>query len=286
MALQFHQKLSSADGLDANITVAKLRSMSDKWYFTKSVENMIEKKSRETDASEHRLRPFSLSTDSSDCDLFIYLGHCSSLQLKLDCGVLLEIDVTNRAKRMIHSHKELRKRVALIEKFKQNRCQTVGIVYTNPLVNNINHLFSESKILCRKVKKKCYFISLMLTVDEYKLGNFAQLDSFVVVNSCICWSALDSIHFCLPVLNWAEFKLASGIPITYGGAQWNQEIQQESPDSDDAQCPLSDTQLIQTDVFDQNKWFGLEVNAGDREASIVKSGQKGIASAYDNETLF
>ena len=284
--MEFHQKFCSTDDFKGKVSIAKLNSISEKWNFTKSADNIIEVLSEEHKQSGHRLGPFYLSQDLVNYDLFVYLGQSVPLELKLNCGPTLEIQLNNRSKQMIDPHKELRKRVALIEKFKQDMCQTVGLVFTNPVSNNINQLFTESKKLCRKMKKNVYFISLMLTIDEYKLGNFAELNSFVVVNSCFCWSPLRSIDFCLPVLNYTEFKIASGLALTYGGVHWNQSSDLELSDSDETQMDALNNQLIQTQLFDRNKWFGLEVNAGDREASAVKSGQKGIASAYDNETLF
>jgi len=175
-------------------------------------------------------------------------------------------------------------RVALIEKFKQKSCRLVGLVFTNPLPK-VNELCSQSKTFAKKLKKKIYFISLVQTIDEYKLGNFADLNAFVVVNSCFCSSALNSIDFCLPVLNWEELEIAAGVKRYYGGVLWNESPDIQLSDSDESEENQLCNQLIETKVFETNKWFGLEVNAGSNEPSIIKSGQKGIASGYENENL-
>ena len=281
MALEVFSKFEQNVETKRNVLIAKLNKVSNKWFFTSNVSKVVEDFSSDNHLI---LGPFSLTNKIQNYDLVVYLGQSSPLELTLNCSKLLEIDVKNGSHRLLYADKQIRKRVALIEKFKQKSCHSVGVVFTNPLPN-VNQFFSDSKKLCKKMKKRVYLISLLQTIDEYKLGNFGELNAFVVINSCFCSSALNSINYCLPVLNWTELEIAAGIPKQYGGILWN-ENPEELSDSDETDVNHLNNQLIQTEVFDKNKWFGLEVNAGDSEASVIKSGQKGIASQYENENMF
>jgi len=272
--------------LKDSVFIAKLNIMCDKWKFTETFSPVLHFGNNDTFIN---FCQFSLQNELKTYDLVVYLGECNSLDLTVNCDKLLEIDINSRTKRLISGPKELRKRVALIEKFKQKSCRLVGVLFTNPLPN-VSEMCAQSKQLSRKNHKKVYFISLVQAFDEYKLGNFGQLNAFVVSNSCFCSSALKAIDYCLPVLNWTEFLIASGVKTHYGGVVWNETIdssETQNSDSDTEESDVKDlnNKLIETKVFETNHWFGLEVNAGDREASVVKMGQTGVASAYDNENI-
>jgi diphthamide biosynthesis enzyme Dph1/Dph2-like protein len=286
IAIELMKKLNENNQLNRNFSLAKINSISSKWNFTNSVRSLIESKNSESNDSSIIFGPFLISEDIRNFDLVIYLGQCLSLNLTLNCNNLLEIDINNKKKRSISSSKELRKRVSKIEKFKEKSCALIGIIFTNPLPN-VDDFSAQSKRLAKKLKKKVYFISLVQTLDEYKLGNFGQLNAFVIVNSCWCSSVLNSLNYCYPVLNWTEFEIAAGLKRSYGGVHWNDEtLQANDSDSDEIELNPNSSQLIETEIFNRNKWFGLEVDSGSKEASLIKSGQKGIASYYENEDHF
>ncbi|XP_054162401.1 2-(3-amino-3-carboxypropyl)histidine synthase subunit 2-like [Oppia nitens] len=288
LAMQVIERFESNDKMKTIVSLAKLNKQSDKWYFTDSVKSVIDSKDDKT--SDTKLGPFKITNDISSYDLVIYLGQCNSLELILNCSKLLEIDVNNSTKRLINGSKELGKRVALIEKFKQKSCHLIGFLITNPLPN-VNEICCQSKKLSKRLHKKLYYISLIQAIDEYKLGNFGELNGFVVINSCYCSTALNSIDYYLPVLNWTEYQIACGVTKHYGGVLWNDNLDDTSEpisdhsDIDEASVDDLNKRLIETQVFETNKWFGLQVNAGDREAAVIKSGQKGIASEYENENI-
>ena len=271
--------------LKRNVSLAKLNVISQKWNFTKSVMNAINSDICHSNGNSLTFGPFLLSHEIQNYDLVVYLGQCLSLDIILNCNDLLEIDFKNKQKRLISSAKELRKRVAKIDKFKNN-CDLIGIIFTNP-IQNVDQLCAKSKQLAKKMKKKSYLISLVQAMDEYKLGNFSQLNGFVVVNSCSCSTVLNSLNYCYPILNWIEFEIASGLKRNYGNVEWNNDFEEESnSDSEELKLNRNSSQLIETKIFDQNKWFGLEVDPGGKEASIIKTGQKGIPSFYENEDHF
>ena len=267
------------------ITFGKYLVQCSKWHFTSQSNNLI----IDSESAEefHKLGPFAVEHDLLNFDLVVHLGISNFLNLRLSFDEILEIDTNTMKGCLISRNKELRKRISKIEKFKNNENEKVGIIFTNPLPD-VDEYFSQAKQLAKRCGKKVYFISIVQTLDMFKLGNFTQdLHSFVIVNSCYCSSVLESLDFFAPILSWTEFQIACLVQINYGGVIWNEDVDQEYFDDlekNDSESKNVNQQIIEANIFQKNaSWYGLEVDAGKKEASVIKQGQRGIASGYDNE---
>jgi len=115
----------------------------------------------------------------------------------------------------------------------------------------VNELCSQSKTFAKKLKKKIYFISLVQTIDEYKLGNFADLNALCRQLLFLFFSSQFN-RFCLPVLNWEELEIAAGVKRYYGGVLWNESPDIQLSDSDESEENQLCNQLIETKVFETN----------------------------------
>lgn len=186
----------------------------------------------------------------------------------------------------IQTSKELMKRCSLIEKIK--KLDRFGFVFSHSYPD-VSPFIDEIKNLAKKKKKQVNFITLVQTTDEFKLGNFPALQSLVLVNNCYCSYLIDNINLHIPLINYREFQIGCGLKQDYGQVTWNEDVQEANEDnfsdqSESNQLLLDDrnTALVEN-YFKEDRWFGLQVNAGQDEISDLKQGLKGIAMGYKDE---
>lgn len=256
----------------SSFTIAKLNCGRSDWEFTAFASSFIEAGFEQSSQLGHFLLPEKASSFTKT----FYLGALKSIILKLNCPSLTEIDISKQKMTAWCNDKELRKRVAQIEKLRHPSCQRIGIIVTNPLPDLDGYL-SRSKQLARQMGKKSYVISMVQTMDEYKLGNFPEVEAFVILNSCFCSTVLESLDTHLPLLNWIEYEIACGVQHSYGCVDWKYDTPKQVEASDEQR------QLIEADILKKDTWFGLVVDAGKQEPSKIKEGQSGIASQYTHE---
>ena len=165
----------------------------------------------------------------------------------------------------------------------------IGIVFVN-YTRSVSDIMDLSRRYCRKQKKAPFFLTLNQNDFELRLGNFTQLDAFVLVNVCECNFEIakqTSKYFC-PIIFWREFLIVSRQKIVYGGVEWNHEESEIDDDceEDDEQKDEQNMQMVERDMFQKPKdsWYGLVVDAGNSVISdSIQQGLSGIASGYRTE---
>jgi len=265
------------------LSLGKLKSYSHFWSFTSSATGLIEKSNF---FSNDDIMQFKTNPSLDDCDRVIYVGSKISLALRMSCyKKLTQIDLSKRCIQEFNSNKELRKRISLIEKVKQKSNLNVGFLITNsiPCVD-----WCLEKI--KKLKKKhhrVHKIVLVQSTDEFKLGNFSELDAYVLINSCNCSHLIDSIKLHIPILSLKEYEIVCGYRVKYGGTEWNFEEENEidgTENDNEIRDPEDQLmQLMKVDNLLKQFWYGLQVNPGLSAISHPKEGQTGIAGGYFNE---
>ncbi|XP_017493192.1 PREDICTED: uncharacterized protein LOC108381285 [Rhagoletis zephyria] len=222
-------------------------------------------------------------------DLVLFVGECKNLEFVLNCRKLVVVNPQKRSREIFDGPKEFRKRSSLIEKFKSQSGKQVGVVFVN-YTQSVTPIMSSAKTFCKRQKKLPYFLSLNQNDYELRLGNFGQLESFVLVNSCDCTAevAQATAKYIYPIIFWKEFLIACSQRISYGGIIWNEDATEEAGgDEDDEGEEDRDEEsmkLVERDLFKRpDGWFGLVVDAGSEPVSQIKEGLRGIPSGYTNE---
>ncbi|KAI7695249.1 hypothetical protein SSS_04376 [Sarcoptes scabiei] len=254
------------------------------WNFAAKSE-MIFKQTDEVKSSH--FYPYNFTNELKQYDQAVLVGDCNNTQILTNLNQIFRIDPKRRITEYLDGQKILRKRIAIIEKFKNNLNDSIGFIFLN-FKTSIESYLEEVRIICQRIKKSPYFISLNQTDFESRIGNFSQLSAFVVINSCCCdFDFLEKYSkYFYPVISWREFLIVSGKSIEFGGIHWNNGedslfIETNSEDNQSS----NGNKLIERKLFHQPlSWYGLVVDAGSAGiASTIKEGRKGIASAYVNE---
>lgn len=240
----------------------------------------------------------------------IYLGRRLSLHLILNGpSDLWKISLDDQVEvEKVNVSRTLNKRMSLVHRLRDDDELKIGVIITNPLPN-ITDVMERLRGYAKAKRHTLYFISMIQTIDECKIGNFDLCDAFVIINSCTCSTILESLVFNRPILNDLEFKLACGFEAEYGRVVW----------------PASDTHLSDVDLMNRrkvsdvslalvhmrndllehcskaraNKWSGLDYKApvdpdmiggtpgsgggGDIESLTIEEGLEGVASSYSSE---
>lgn len=282
------------------IEFANLFSPSDSWYTSQRFSHRLIKSSTKYG---HQFGQYLLKHPPGYYTHAIYIGERPSINTCLSfpgCLLILKIE-TNLSIEAINKSKILNRRIALIERLKDEEELKIGVIITNPLpdiASTIERLESYSK----SRKHTLYFITMIQTIDECKIGNFDLCDAFLVINSCTCSSILESLTFNRPILSELEFKLACGFGVEYGGVKWPGTSQHLSEGDLLNRRRVSDVTmaLIHTrnELLERcsqaraNKWSGLSYgkaligsDGDDHEDLTVGKGLKGIASSYASEPL-
>lgn len=231
--------------------------------------------------------PYVIPKPVNEYELVIFVGECNNLEFIINCTKLVVVDPQTQTIIAYDGAKEFRKRVSLIEKFKSQTLNLFGIVFLD-YAESVKPVMSEASVICKRNKKVPYFITLNQSDYEMRLGNFTQLEGFVLVNSCVCNlpAALGTAKYFYPVIFWKEFLVASGKQIIYGGIEWNQDVDQEAIEAEDTELEqdVDKMKIVERDLFRKpDGWFGLTVDAGDTKVAEIKEGHRGIASSYDHE---
>ncbi|RWS14276.1 Protein FAM173B-like protein [Dinothrombium tinctorium] len=255
--------------------VAKLNVNVSTWSFTESGKKLV----CSPNGKFFEFGQFLVEKELKSFSNLIFIGSFVNGFYRIN-NCFQEIILLNPSEKItttIHSRRESCKRVALIEKLKSSKCKRIGVIYTNSYPN-VNKLMKYIESLAKKKQKQIFFISLVQSTDECKLGNFGDLHAFVVVSDCYCSHLIDNIKLHVPVVNLTEFEIACGISRNYAGVQW------ESDSSDVENEDENEKQLVEVATVSKNFWYGLQINPEINEPSMIKEGQRGIACAYEEES--
>ncbi|XP_053205861.1 uncharacterized protein LOC128390208 [Panonychus citri] len=257
----------------------KLLNLSFNWDFDEIHQDFIHK---DVNAIPHDFGAFQIARSLDYYSKIVYIGSQVNLNLRLTSG-LIHIDPIKQSVEIRKGQKELSKRIGLVERLKTKKVINLGFLFTNafPLVDD----YLEKIELIKRKNHKINKIILIHSTDACKLGNFTNLDAFVLVNGCQCTKLIDKLDLHLPVLTYKEYEILCGCKVSYGGVDWNQEEStiDESADSDNELLPDSNNQLIESETLVQDKWYGLKINPAFQPLSFAKEGQSGKASGYTNE---
>ena len=288
---QFSSSVYEICKQNSSIEVARLEIVDHSdWSFTSSSGQLIKRDSHDTlqqgqgVLSATKLGDYRSSKPPSEFDSVVFVGDRIPLHYRVLCTPpVWHLNPSTQICSRVQSAKELRKRVALVEKSK--KAKRVGVVMT--------HLYPDVDLVMEKVntfarnkrfRRKFTLISLVQTTDECKLGNFGILDALVVANNCFCSNLIDEIRLHLPLISLVEFEIACDLPTEYGGVVWNAEVGHSGSgeDEEDKEEDLSCKQLTELNLNRQS-WYGLQVNAGQDPIGELKQGLSGIASGYQTE---
>lgn len=267
-----------------NVSLAKFIKFTSKWTIPDRLKAyFVDEPSKPTST---RFYNYLLDRDLSQFKRLLFVGDRIPNSLKvLSLLEVVHLNPTDRTATRIATGKELMKRCSLVERAK--KLEKFGVVFSHSYPD-VSPLIDEIKQLAARRKKQINFITLVQTTDQFKLGNFPALESLVLVNCCYCSFLIDTISLHIPLISYAEFQIACGRRLEYGQVQWNEDVEDEEdtaedPEESNNQLLLDDrnTALVES-YFKADRWFGLQVNAGQDEIGDLKQGMKGIAMGYAN----
>lgn len=297
-ARRLKDKLLGTDLAD----VANLNCISPCWNATRTNRSMFSDSANEKDLI---LGQYVLGRPLGDYKSAIYLGDHLSIHLTLHGpSNLWKISFRDQLEsEKVNVSRMLNKRMALVQRLKDDDELKVGVIITNPLPN-ISEMMDRLRAYAKPKNHTLYFISMIQTIDECKIGNFDLCDAFVVINSCTCSTILESLVFNRPILNDLEFKLACGYEGEYGRVLWPGSDTHLSADDLVNRRKVSDVSLalvhMRNDLLERcsraraNMWSGMDYKApvnpktlggSDAEELTIEEGLKGIASNYSSEPL-
>lgn len=270
--------------LNSTIHVSRFLKPDQKnWFFQSSKSNLFEYDNE----YKHDFYPYKMKQNLSEYELVIFIGLIQDWNLMFNCQNLLFINPIKKNCEYIDGSKEFRKRVALIEKFKTETKESIGIVFYN-FKDSVSNYIEKAKKLCQKIKKIPYFITLNQSDYESRLGNFAQLSGFVFISSCTCESTVYLAKYFYPIITWNEFLIASGENVIYGGIEWNEKTENSTEDNETNDNANTEDYfkgiIVERNLFHKpESWYGLVIDAGCTEITDIKPGRTGLASGYRNE---
>lgn len=295
--INFAQDIADVDRFNGRVDVAKLVCPNLLWQVCDQHKNYFSTKLDPGKQLEYYLLP----NEPSQYDCAIYLGKCPQIQLQLSgLKKFARIPCQNEAiTDIVDVARLLRKRIALVDRIRDNDEMKIGVIITNPLPN-LNKMMRHLENAAILKKHILYFISMIQTIDDCMIGNFDLCDAFVVINSCSCSTIVESLHFNRPILTATEFQLACGLETIYGGVTWpGREL--DTPDlsrgddllnkrrASDVSIALIHTKnelLERCNRARLNRWSGLDYDTNIVEKSLnIDEGLKGIASTYTSEPL-
>ena len=269
------------DGAISQSKAAKITRSSDQWTFSSNVASLVTSESAD---SGRVFGHFSLPSGVTQPQSVTWLGTCNNLFFKT-CGWNIKgIDPASRSEWSSVSHRELTKRLALIEKVKSSK--TIGILFTN-MLPSVDETVARVKQLLKKKGKNMILISVVQSADNTKFGNFPEVDVYALSSACDCGSLILKTKTHVPLISLTELEIALGVRRMYGGLEWNAEPEPETDESPEVGADQASVNEIR-DIMElkdcmRSNWFGLEVAAGDREVTAAEEGLMGIASGYSSE---
>lgn len=285
------------------VSVAKLYCPSENWTATKEQQTRLV---RNVDTELILFGHYVLDRPIKQYNCAIYLGNNLSINLALQGPrKLTQFDCENKNGSFdeVEVSKLLNKRIALISRLKDEVELKVGVIITNPLPN-ISSMIEALENYSKSRKHTLYFISMIQTIDECKIGNFDLCDAFVVANSCTCSTILKSLVFNRPIISELEFKLACGFEAEYGQILWPGSSSNLSVDDAMNKRKVSDVSIALVHTRNEllercsqarmNKWSGMSYGSSSRivdgvgederdESLEIQRGLAGIAANYDSE---
>lgn len=290
--------LLATRGLDGYVDIAHLYCPCSDWHTTPKHQAKFITNQENLFKFGHHLLPKSI--DKYSCA--IKLGARCSIQLTLQGpSKHFRVDLNEKVNvETIEVSRLLNRRMALIGRLKDEEELKIGVLITNPLPD-LDEYMDKLETYAKPRKHSLYFISMIQTIDECKIGNFDLCDAFIVINSCTCSTILESLVFNRPIITELEFKLACGFEAEYGRVLWPGSSSHLSADDMINKRKVSDVTmaLVQTrnELLERcsqaraNKWSGLEYKAsvgsgeGSGESLEIEKGLRGIASSYSSEPL-
>ncbi|XP_015794616.1 uncharacterized protein LOC107371144 [Tetranychus urticae] len=259
---------------------AKLINFSFNWEFTESHKDFIHK---DVNAICPDFGAFRIPNDFDKYSKILFIGSQLNLYLRLVPG-LTHIDPEKRIVETRQGQKLLSKRIGLIERLKRKKTLNLGFLITNAFPSIDEYMEKTERI--KKKNHKINRILLINSTDECKLGNFANLDAFVLINGCKCTKFIDKLDLHLPILTYKEYEILCGCKTQYGGVEWNQENSIDDEEDETTELSTNEqNQLIESEVLVKDTWYGLTINPAYQPLSFAKHGQSGKASGYSNEPI-
>lgn len=258
--------------------ISKVLVSCDKWTFSDNITSITTNEPH-GEVLGHFVSPVALK----DCRSILWLGKCEDLFFRT-CGSNINgIDPESMSEWTIQFHKELTKRLALIEKVKS--ANTIGIVFTNTLPS-VDATLARVKQLLKSKGKNSVLISVIQSADNTKFGNFSEVDAYALSSACTCGSLILKTKAHVPLVSLTELEIALGVRKTFGGLEWNSD--QEPDEAEDVVSAAAESENEIRDILEfkdnmKSNWFGLEVAAGEHSVAEVEEGSRGIASSYDSE---
>lgn len=296
------EKLSTLEHKDDSIDIVDLYRPDELWQTTDIHEHKFILKSSAIAADRTNFGHYLLKKPVEYYNCSVYLGTRPSIQLALEgpakfirinCYNSLELEDVNVSRL-------LNRRMALVNRLRDEEELKFGVIITNPLPN-ITKSIERLESYAKPRKHTLYFISMIQTIDECKIGNFDLCDAFIVVNSCTCSTLLESLVFNRPILTEQEFKLACGFEATYGRVLWPGSSYHSNEEDIINKRRVSDVSLALVHTRNEllercsqarlNKWSGLDYRGtvghdGPTEtvdSLVIEKGLEGVASAYSSE---
>lgn len=286
------------------VEVARLFVPSEDWFTRDNFNSLVAKEA----GDQVRFNQYLIKKPFKRYEYVIYIGNRQSIQLaldgaaklyKIDCYCELE-STLDLQKAEFNTRRLLNKRIALIEQLKDQEELRIGVILTNPLPD-VPEVINRLGEYAKQREHTLYFISMIQTIDDCKIGNFDLCDAFVIVNSCNCSTILESLVFNRPIVTEVEFKMACGLAADYGGIHWTSSQSHSEKEDIINRRKVSDVALALVHTRNEllercsqaraNKWAGLNFEAsledGDNgeEGLEIERGLDGIASGYSSERV-
>lgn len=301
-AIELETKLGQLELNSSVIDVVDLYCPNPSWSTTLEHQGKVRKL---IESNAHRHGHYLLKNPIEFYNCSVLLGTRPSLKLILDGPPkVLRIDCyDSTTPQEISVTRLLNRRMALVNRVKDEEDLKIGVIITNPLPD-----FAESskrlKYYASLRKHTLYFISMIQTIDECKIGNFDLCDAFIVINSCTCSTILETLVFNRPILTDYEFKLACGIETEYGRVLWPGSSSTLTDDDKINKRKVSDVSLALVHTRNEllercsqarlNRWSGMDFKAPNvgsdgltetMDSLVIEKGLEGVASSYLSEPL-
>lgn len=290
------ENLLTEKGIKQFVDVAKLNCPDSSSFTLQQHESKLIKNNQSLHSFGNHLLPRPMREYNS----VVYIGSCPSISLTLECPskfIRISFDSDVIVER-VNTSRLLNRRMALVERLKDEEELKFGVIITNPLPD-ISSAIARLENYSKHRKHTLYFISMIQTIDECKIGNFDLCDAFIVINSCCCSTILESLVYNRPIINELEFKLVCGLEAEYGRVLWPGSSSHLSVEDLINKRKVSDVSLAlihtRNELLERcsqsraNKWSGLEYKPSssneDGESLAITDGLKGIASSYLSEPL-
>lgn len=232
-------------------------------------------------SSTYSIGAFAIERQINEYKSVIWIGSPPSIEYRvgLQQDILCIAPNSLEVSTIVRS-KEVTKRLALIQRVKT--CYTIGILLTN-CISDVTSIINRISSRAAKKGKKVLLISFIQAVDDSKFGNFGEVDAFAVASACQCQSLIMNFKCHVPLISLTELEIALGVQMEYGGILWNQDDDTHE-DLTPSSPPVQSSLMEYRDNM-KGTWYGLQVDAGEQPASILKEGTSGLPRGYESEPV-